>query len=115
MQDRKLMTAPHEDVMDLMSGIISRTASYRNYKNAIGFSFLYYATQMNRSDEIKLLAIDGVEPDTGSIKSGAYPYTVSFYAVTAGNKSPNTQPFLDWILSQEGQELVAQTGYVPIN
>ena len=115
MQDRRLMTAPHEDVMDLMSGIISMTSSYRNYKNAIGFSFLYYASVMNRSDEIKLLAIDGVEPNKDTIKNGTYPYTVSFYAVTAGNPSPNTQPFLDWIVSPEGQELVSKTGYVPIN
>ncbi|CAH1194495.1 hypothetical protein PAECIP111892_01682 [Paenibacillus auburnensis] len=115
MKDRTLMTAPHEDVMDLMSGIISQTSSYRNYKNAIGFSFLYYASEMNRSDDIKLLSIDGTEPNKDSIKSGAYPYTVSFYAVTAGTPNPNVQPFLDWIVSPEGQELVSKTGYVPVN
>lgn len=115
MKDRTLMQAPSEDVMDLMSGIISRTSSYRNYKNAIGFSFLYYASQMNRSDELKLLAIDGVEPDEESIRSGAYPYTVNFYAVTAGPPSAKMQAFLDWIVSPEGQELVAKTGYVPVN
>ncbi|WP_054941427.1 PstS family phosphate ABC transporter substrate-binding protein [Paenibacillus ihuae] len=115
MQDRTLMNAPHEDVMDLMSGIISQTSNYRNYKNAIGFSFLYYASEMNRSDDIKLLAIDGTEPNKDSIKSGTYPYTVSFYAVTAGTSNPNVQPFLDWIVSPEGQELVSKTGYVPIN
>lgn len=115
MQDRTLMTPPHEDVMDLMSGIISMTANYRNYKNAIGFSFLYYASEMNRSDEIKLLAIDGIEPNKDSIKNGTYPYSASFYAVTAGTSNPNIQPFLDWIVSPEGQELVSKTGYGPIN
>ncbi|MNL88534.1 hypothetical protein D3C87_2183030 [compost metagenome] len=70
---------------------------------------------MNRSDDIKLLAIDGTQPNKDSIKSGTYPYTVSFYAVTAGTPNPNTQPFLDWIVSPEGQELVSKTGYVPIN
>ncbi|AIQ48241.1 membrane protein [Paenibacillus sp. FSL R7-0273] len=115
MQDRTLMQPPSEDVMGLMSGIISRTSNYRNYKNAIGFSFLYYASQMNSSDELKLLAIDGIEPNRENISSGAYPYTVNFYAVTTGTPSPKQQEFLDWIVSPEGQELVAKTGYVPVN
>lgn len=62
MEGTPLMAAPQKDVMDVMSGIISQTASYRNYKNALGFSFLFYASEMNSNNEIKLLAVDGVEP-----------------------------------------------------
>ncbi|WP_342478483.1 substrate-binding domain-containing protein [Paenibacillus sp. FSL H7-0350] len=114
MEDRQLMAPPKENVADVMSGIISLTASYRNYKNALGFSFLFYASQMNASDEIKLLAIDDVPPSKESIRSGEYPFTTEFYAVTAGSTNPNIEPFLDWILSAEGQELVEKTGYTPV-
>ncbi|MEK3902223.1 PstS family phosphate ABC transporter substrate-binding protein [Paenibacillus sp. FSL R7-0179] len=114
MEDRQLMTPPKENVANVMSGIISQTANYRNYKNALGFSFMFYATQMNASDEIKLLAIDDVPPSTESIRSGEYPFTTEFYAVTAGSTNPNIEPFLDWILSAEGQELVEKTGYTPV-
>ncbi|WP_238650107.1 PstS family phosphate ABC transporter substrate-binding protein [Paenibacillus piscarius] len=114
MEDRQLMAPPKENVADVMSGIISLTASYRNYNNALGFSFLFYASQMNASDEIKLLAIDGVPPSKESIRSGNYPFTTEFYAVTAGSTNPNVEPFLDWILSPEGQELVEKTGYTPV-
>ncbi|WP_340024507.1 substrate-binding domain-containing protein [Paenibacillus sp. FSL K6-1096] len=114
MEDRQLMAPPKENVADIMSGIISLTASYRNYKNALGFSFLFYASQMNASDEIKLLAIDGVPPSKESIRSGDYPFTTEFYAVTAGSTNPNIEPFLNWILSAEGQELVEKTGYTPV-
>ncbi|NQX44883.1 substrate-binding domain-containing protein [Paenibacillus tritici] len=114
MGDRQLMNPPKDNVADVMSGIISLTASYRNYNNALGFSFLFYASQMNASDEIKLLEIDNVPPSKESIRSGEYPLTTEFYAVTAGSTNPNIEPFLDWILSAEGQELVEKTGYTPV-
>lgn len=114
MEDSVLMTPPSEDIADVMSGIISRTANYRNFKNALGFSFLFYAAEMNGNDEIKLLAVDGVPPDKQSIASGEYPFTTEFYAVTAGSSNPNIQPFLEWIQSPQGQKLVQQTGYTPL-
>lgn len=114
MEDRQLMAPPKENVADVMSGIISLTASYRNFNNALGFSFLFYASQMNASEEIKLLAIDQVPPSKETIRSGKYPLAVEFYAVTAGSTNPNIEPFLDWILSAEGQELVEKTGYTPV-
>lgn len=39
MGDTPIMEPPREDVVADMGGIISQVASYRNYKNAIGFSF----------------------------------------------------------------------------
>lgn len=114
MEGTPLMTPPSKDVMNVMSGIINQTANYRNYKNALGYSFLFYASEMNGNDEIKLLAIDGVEPSRESIRSGAYPFASEFYAVTAGSTNPQIQAFLDWMVSSEGQELVAKTGYTAL-
>jgi phosphate transport system substrate-binding protein len=114
MGDTILMTPPKEDVADIMSGIIKQTSSYRNYKNALGYSFLFYASEMNQSGEIALLAIDGVKPDKESIRSGQYPLATEFYAVTAGSDNPNIQPFLDWMQSAQGQELVEKTGYTTL-
>ena len=37
-----------EDRVGTMGGIIQEVASYRNYRNAIGFSFRFYATEMVR-------------------------------------------------------------------
>jgi len=55
MEDTPLMTPPQEDIADVMSGIIQQTSSYRNYKNALGYSFLFYASEMNQSGDIALL------------------------------------------------------------
>jgi phosphate transport system substrate-binding protein len=114
MAGRPLMKAPQEDVVEFMGGIVARTADYKNYDNAIGYSFLFYLTGMLNNDQVKLLAIDGVYPNAMSIKDGTYPINTTMYAVTAGSPNPNTKTLINWILSREGQELVAKTGYTPL-
>ncbi len=116
MDGKNLMTPPKEDVVEGMGGIIEQTASYRNYKNAIGYSFLFFATQMVKDDKIKLLKVDGVYPDRDTIKSKKYPLSADFYAVTVGKKrSPNVERLIEWILSPQGQYIVEKTGYTPLN
>ena len=123
MGDQSPMTPIVDDVASGMGGIMEQTADYRNYKNAIGYSFHYFATQMNANDDIRLLAVDGVYPDEASIRNESYPIITPFYAITASNRiakdstdttNPNIQPFLNWILSEQGQQLVRKTGYFPI-
>ncbi|WP_178024491.1 substrate-binding domain-containing protein [uncultured Paenibacillus sp.] len=115
MDGRELAEPPKEDVASGMGGIISRTADYRNYKNALGYSFLFYATEMVKNGNIRLLDIDGVKPDRATIASGEYPFAAEFYAVTAGSDNPNVERLIEWILSPQGQYLVEQTGYTPVS
>lgn len=114
MGDTRIMEAPAEDIATGMGGIIHEVSQYRNYKNAIGFTFRYYSTEMVGNEDIKLLSIDGVAPTKENIRNGTYPLTSEFYAVTAGTENPNVQVFIDWIVSSEGQALVEKVGYVPV-
>lgn len=114
MEDKHLMTPPKENIASGMGDIIRETASYRNYRNAIGYSFLFFATEMIQNNEIKLLEVDGVKPEKRTIASGEYPLSAEFYAVTAGSDNPNIDRFLAWILSPQGQYLVEKTGYTAI-
>lgn len=114
MGDTEIQQPETEEVAEGMGGIIEEVASYRNYKNAIGYTFRFYSTEMVRNDKIKLLSIDGIEPSIENIRSGEYPLTSEFYAITAGTDNPNVQPFIDWILSEEGQKLLEETGFVPV-
>ena len=117
-----LMEPEEEDRIAGMGGIITEVASYRNYKNAIGFSFRYYATEMVQNGEIRLLELNGVEPTKETIRDGSYPVASEFYAVTAGPiGAPAPQEwngylkgFLDWILSEQGQRIIEETGYVAL-
>ena len=115
MGNTPLMTPPTEDVASGMGGIISRVSSYRNYDNAIGYSFLFFATQMVNDNKIKLLDLNGIAPTRENTANGTYPYASEFYVVTAGTDNPNVEILTRWILSEQGQYLIAETGYTPLH
>lgn len=113
MGDRLLMDAPSEQVNDWMIGIIEKVSDYKNKDNSIGFSFRYYVEGIIQNPDIKMIAVDGVTPTAEHIKDGSYPIVTSLYAVTyEGNDNENVPKLLDWILSEEGQYIIEQTGYV---
>ena len=115
MQGKKILEPPVEDVHYIMEGIVTQTADYANYGNAIGFSFRFYVNEMVKNDEVKILKINGVYPDLETIGKGIYPLASPFYAITlADNDQPNVLKLLDWIVSEQGQYLVGKTGYCPI-
>lgn len=103
-----------EEYSSFMGSMISDVAQYRNYMSAIGYSFRYYATGMNPNNNIRLLSVNGIEPNVENIRSGTYPFTVDVYAVTAGSKNENTKKLIEWILSGQGQAFIGQCGYVGI-
>jgi len=64
--------------------------------------------------DVKLLAVDGVEPTEANIRNGSYPITSTLYAIRLkGNNNPNVVALLDWIQSPQGMELVEKSGYTP--
>ena len=71
---------------------------------------------------MRLLALDGVAPTQETIRDGSYPISDSFFAITAApigapdprESNPNLNAFLDWILSEQGQQIVEDSGYVSI-
>jgi len=111
-----LMKPRRENVPEGMGDIINQVAVYRNFPNAIGYSFLFYATAMVNNDQIKLLSVEGVYPSRETIQDNSYPFSDNFYAIYIDNdaKNENIEPFIEWILSRQGQELIEKTGYVPL-
>ncbi|MDR3070023.1 MAG: substrate-binding domain-containing protein, partial [Propionibacteriaceae bacterium] len=95
-----------EEVASGMGGLVKQVAEYRNYSQAIGYSFRWYATVMTADPNIKLLSVDGVAPTVENIRNGSYPLTVDVFAVTAGTKNPNVPKLIDWTLSPQGQAFV---------
>ena len=114
MGEEKLIEPLTENVLGFMLDMVTRVSEYRNYNNAIGYSFLFYTTQMVQNKKIKLLSIDGIIPSIETIQNGTYPYSEYFYAITTNTQNENVNAFIEWILSEQGQYLVKKTGYVPI-
>ena len=83
---------------------------------SIGFSFRYYMDGIVGNDSVKMIALNGVYPSAENIRNGTYPIIAKFYAIyRADNENPNIPILIDWILSDEGQTLIEQSGYVRIN
>jgi phosphate transport system substrate-binding protein len=69
---------------------------------------------MEKNSRIKLLSIDGIYPTKEAIKNSEYPFTQTFYAITAGNETENVKNLIEWIISEQGQYIIEKTGYVRI-
>ena len=116
MGDVPIMEAPTELVNDLMSGIVEKVSNYKSKTNSIGFSFRYYIEGIIKNPDIKMLSVDGVAPTAENIKNGSYPIVTPIYAVTyEENTNENVDRLLKWILSEEGQYIIEETGYVGVN
>lgn len=82
---------------------------------SIGFSFRYYMDGIVENDSVKMLSLNGVYPSAENIRNRSYPIVAQFYAIyRSDNENENIPTLIDWILSDEGQELIEQSGYVRI-
>ncbi len=82
---------------------------------AIGFSFRYYMNGIVENESVKMLSLNGVYPSAENIRNRSYPVVVQFYAIyRADNENENIPVLIDWLLSEEGQSLIEETGYVRI-
>lgn len=114
MKDKKIKDAPKEDIAMSMSDIIDAVSNYDNKESAIGYSYYYYANTMYLSDEIKLLKVDGVEPNNDTIKNGEYPILTAYYIVNRKDDiSSEAASLKENMLSTRGQKVAEEAGYVP--
>jgi phosphate transport system substrate-binding protein len=65
-------------------------------------------------DSVKALAIDGVEPTVANAQSDEYPVVRPLNMVTKGEPTGLAKAFLDFIMSDEGQAIVAEE-YIPVS
>ena len=83
---------------------------------SIGFSFRYYMDGIVENDAVKMLSLNGVYPSAENIQNLSYPIVAQFYAIyRADNENENIPTLIEWLLSEEGQTLIEETGYVRIN
>ena len=115
-KDFDLIPPETHKVATSMGGMLDRVSDYENHDNAIGYTFRYFLETMNDSSEIKMLKINGVAPTRENIRNKTYPITDNFYAITVkGRETENTKKLIEWIVSEQGQEIIDKVGYVPLN
>jgi ABC-type phosphate transport system substrate-binding protein len=100
----------------LMPSSVGITSEVQRNPNAIGYDGLGY---VNPEHE-KVLAISKGEhpsftlPSVETAASGIYPLSRNLYMYTAGVPTGSVADYLNWILSNEGQLIVAELGFVPL-
>lgn len=113
----RLAGSGSQSAMDKFMGdtSIGRKSPLAVTGGSIGFSFRYYLNDMVAADGVKMLRLNGVYPSAENIRNGSYPVIAQFYAIyRADNENENIQALIDWLLSDEGQRLIEQCGYVRI-
>ncbi len=85
-------------------------------KDGIAYSVRYYEHYMAGSAGTRTIKVNGVAPTEETIAKGTYPYIANVYAVIRREASPDSGPrkLLQWLLTDEGQAVVKQSGYVPL-
>ena len=87
----------------------------RQNPNAIGYDGLGYIPK-----DVKIVAVAKdasgpyVLPSVKTANDGTYPIARDLYMYTPGEPTGVVKAYLDWILSPEAQNIVAQQGFVPI-
>ncbi len=114
----RLSGSGSQSAMDAFMGEteIARKSLLAVTGGAIGFSFRYYMDGIVGNEKVKMLSLNGVYPDAEHIADGSYPVVAQFYAISrVDNGNPNVPLLIDWILSEEGQTIIAESGYVRIH
>lgn len=112
MGDVPIMPPLKENHVGSMGGVVNRTANFRSYPGAIGFSFRYYVQELLEEKGVKLLKIDGVEPTVENIRSGMYPLIETSYVVTVRERKESVDRFIRFLTSPFGREMIERIGYV---
>lgn len=64
---------------------------------------------------VKILSLDGVEPNKQNIGNGTYPLFRPLYIAVNRNARPATRQFIDYALSAEGQAIISAQGTVNLD
>ena len=116
MQGEPMMEAPQDYIVATMGQLMTAVKSYDGSADAIGYSVYYYAEEMKMARGLKLLKLEGVEPNPDTIRSEEYPLVNPKYVVIpadAAEEAPNRLLY-DWLLSTGGQRMIAEEGYVSV-
>ncbi|MCD4767912.1 MAG: phosphate ABC transporter substrate-binding protein [Methanosarcinales archaeon] len=77
---------------------------------AIGFISLGYI-----NSDVSALRLDGIVPTIESVMDGSYAISRTLWMITNGNPDSSEQAFLNFVLSDEGQRIVEDVHFIPVN
>ena len=74
-----------------------------------------YISLGSLNDNIKALNIDNVSASVENVKNGTYKFSRPFNIITKGENKPAVQDFINFIMSNEGQNVIEKNNYISVN
>lgn len=90
------------------TGAVKETVS--TTPNSIG-----YVSLGSLDDSVKVLTVEGVEATSENVVSGDYKIQRPFVYVVGSEVSETAQAFIDFAMSDEGQKIVEENDFIPVN
>lgn len=107
--DRTIASAEIAENTGSLTSLIAET------EKAIGYAS--FGSVVN-DESVKMISVNGVAPSAETIKSGDYaiqrPFNIAYVEDTY-NSNDLLQDFVEFILSTEGQEIVSEENYIPLD
>ena len=111
-KDNQSLFSPDTLLMPSSEGI---SAEIRQNPNAIGYDGLGYVTPDQKTIKVARRAGEPyIPPSIETAKDGSYPIARVLYMYTSGQPTGIIRQYLDWIMSEDGQEIVEELGFVPL-
>ncbi len=111
-KENQALFSPDTLLMPSSEGISNEI---RQNPNAIGYDGLGYVTDDQKTLAVAVRAGEPyVLPTVATVKDGSYPIARPLYMYTNGQPTGVIKDYLDWILSDEGQAIVRELGFVPL-
>lgn len=107
MKDSKDRTTDKAEVSNSNAVVIQ---SVMGNEGAIG-----YISMGAVPSDVKTIKVNGIDGTAENVASGQYELQRPFNIVTIGELDELPQDFVDFILSDEGQKIIQEEGYIPIN
>lgn len=116
MKGTAMADAPKELVSGDMGELIEKVSAYDGTGDALGYSVYYYARNMYRKPELAFMAVDGVMPDSDTIRDKSYPFVNDFYAAVRADEPKDSKAYqlFEWLTTEDGQSLINGLGYVGV-
>lgn len=103
---------------EMQIGKTMMTPYYQIEQDTTGIAFtpFYYYKVMVGSGSTRAIGVNGVEMTKENIINGTYPYTSNVYTAVRSDidKSSLACRIFDFLTSEEGQAIVDESGYVPL-
>jgi phosphate transport system substrate-binding protein len=111
-KDNQSLFSPDTLLMPSSEGI---SAEVRQNPNAIGYDGLGYVTPDQKTIKVARSAGEPyIPPSIETAKDGSYPIARVLYMYTSGQPTGIIRQYLDWIMSEDGQKIVNELGFVPL-